>query len=93
MGLATNCGFKQGVKEAKNRKELQGFGAKPTVRLLYVTGETAEVFADVKKALTKKGASIPLNDGWVSAHCLEPGSVLVTYDGHFAAVDGLRIWR
>jgi tRNA(fMet)-specific endonuclease VapC len=86
-------GFKQGAKESKNRKELKSFVAKSTVRLLHVTEETAEVFADVKTSLTKKGTPIPLNDVWISAHCLETGSVLVTYDAHFTTVDGLRIWR
>lgn len=55
--------------------------------------ETADVFAEVKTALTLKGTPIPLNDVRISAHCLETSSVLVTYDGHFAAVGGLRIWR
>lgn len=86
-------GFKHGAKESKNRKELKSFIAKSTVRLLQVTEETADVFADVKTALTKKGTAIPLNDVWISAHCLETGSVLVTYDAHFTAVNGLRIWR
>jgi len=36
--------------------------------------------------------SIPVNDIWVAAQCLETGSVLVTYDRHFARIDGLRLW-
>jgi tRNA(fMet)-specific endonuclease VapC len=42
--------------------------------------------------LKKAGRPIPLNDVWIAAHALETGSVLVTYDAHFAAVPGLRLW-
>jgi tRNA(fMet)-specific endonuclease VapC len=86
------AGFRLGSREKKNREILDRFLAKPGVGILNATRDTADYFALIKTALKKSGRPIPLNDVWIAAHALETGSVLVTYDGHFAAVPGLRIW-
>jgi tRNA(fMet)-specific endonuclease VapC len=86
------AGFKSGSMEKGNRGILEAFLAKPAVRVLDATRETAEYFSLIRSALRQAGRPIPLNDVWVAAHALETGSVLVTYDAHFAAVPGLRIW-
>ncbi len=64
----------------------------PTVSLLNTSGETADVFAGLKAKLRAKGLPIPENDLWIAALCVETGSTLVTFDRHFASVDGLRLW-
>lgn len=87
------AGFRLGQKEKENRQILERFLAKPTVHLLMATSETAEYFGLIMAALKKAGRPIPLNDVWVAAHALETGSILVTYDQHFSAVPGLRIWE
>ena len=76
----------------QNGRSWRRFLAKPSVEVLEATRETAEYFGLIKAALKKAGRPIPLNDVWIAAHALETGSVLVTYDTHFAAVPGLRIW-
>lgn len=86
------AGFRSGSMEKENRGILEAFIGKPVVRVLEATRETAEYFGLIRTALKKSGRPIPLNDVWVAAHALETGSVLVTYDTHFAAVPGLRIW-
>ncbi len=86
------AGFRAGGKEKRNRLILDRFLAKPGVSVLDATRETAEYFGLIKVALKNAGRPIPLNDVWIAAHALETGSVLVTYDGHFAAVPGLRLW-
>jgi tRNA(fMet)-specific endonuclease VapC len=86
------AGFRAGTKVKANRNILERFLAKPVVRVLDATRETAEYFGLIKAALKKAGQPIPLNDVWIAAHALETGSVLVTYDTHFAVVPGLRIW-
>jgi tRNA(fMet)-specific endonuclease VapC len=86
------AGFRSGSMEKENRGILEAFLAKPAVRVLDATRETAEYFCLIRSALKKAGRPIPLNDVWVAAHALETGSVLVTFDAHFAAVPGLRIW-
>jgi tRNA(fMet)-specific endonuclease VapC len=87
------AGFRAGTKDQANRKILERFLSKPTVHVLEATRETAEYFALIKVALKQGGRPIPLNDVWIASHALETGSVLVTYDGHFAHVPGLRIWQ
>ncbi|MBT6145371.1 MAG: hypothetical protein HOH74_08080 [Gemmatimonadetes bacterium] len=54
--------------------------------------ESAEIFGQVKDALKRAGTPIPMNDVWISAQAIETGSVVVTYDGHFSKVPGLRLW-
>jgi len=85
-------GFRSGSKEKANRQILDAFLAKPVVRVLDATRETADYFGLIKFSLEKAGRPIPLNDVWIAAHALETGSVLVTYDTHFAVVPGLRTW-
>lgn len=51
--------------------------------------ETAEVYAQTRLALKRKGRPIPMNDVWIAAQCLEHGWVLVTDDTDFDWVDGL----
>ncbi len=55
--------------------------------LLDVLGE-----ADVKDALRRQGTPLPINDVWIAAHAMEVGATLVTFDAHFDAVKGLRLW-
>jgi tRNA(fMet)-specific endonuclease VapC len=86
------AGFKAGDKERDNRQILERFLLKPTVTVLEATMETANVFGLIMASLRKSGNPIPVNDVWIAAHALETGSILVTYDDHFAVVPGLRLW-
>ena len=88
-----NAGFRAGKKRPENRRILERFLEKPSVAVLEATRETAEIFGIVKNSLRKAGKPIPVNDVWIAAHALETGSVLVTYDAHFRAVPGLRVWE
>jgi tRNA(fMet)-specific endonuclease VapC len=85
-------GFRSGSKERTNRRILEAFLAKPVVRILDATRDTADYFSLIKSSLARSGQPIPLNDVWIAAHALETGSVLVTYDAHFKSVPGLRTW-
>jgi tRNA(fMet)-specific endonuclease VapC len=85
-------GFRGGSKESANKKLLERFLSRPTVRILAATRETAEVFAEIKHTLRQAGTPLPINDVWIAAHALETGSVLVTFDSHFNRVNGLRLW-
>jgi tRNA(fMet)-specific endonuclease VapC len=86
------AGFRAGRKEKENRQIMERFLHKPTAVVADATRETAEIFSLVKEALRKSGKPIPTNDIWIAAHALETGSALVTYDAHFSAVPGLRLW-
>ena len=65
---------------------------KSTVSVLDASKETAEIFGLIKDSLKRTGHPIPVNDVWIGAHALETGSVLLTYDRHFAVIPGLRLW-
>jgi tRNA(fMet)-specific endonuclease VapC len=86
------AGFRAGSHEKRNRQILERFLGKTRVAVLEATRETAEYFGLIKASLKKAGQPIPLNDVWIASQALETGSVLVTYDRHFAAVPGLRTW-
>jgi tRNA(fMet)-specific endonuclease VapC len=86
------AGFAGGTKERENKATLNRFLFKPSVKILNATAETAEVFGVVKQDLKKAGTPFPINDVWIAAHTLETGSTLVTYDGHFKKIAGIRRW-
>jgi len=86
------AGFKSGSEEKRNKELLERFLLKPTVSVLEATMETAEIFGFIMASLRKSGTPIPINAVWIAAHCLETGSLLITYDTHFAQIPGLRVW-
>ncbi|MBP1768736.1 MAG: PilT protein domain protein [Candidatus Aminicenantes bacterium] len=86
------AGFKAGSKEKGNKQLLERFLLKPTVSVLDATTDTADIFGFIMASLRKSGTPIPINDVWIAAQCLETGSLLVTYDNHFAQIPGLRLW-
>ena len=86
------AGFRGGTRLKENRARLAGFLAKPTVRTLELSTETAEVYGQIKDALKKAGTPVPINDVWLSAQAIETGSVLITFDNHFGNVPGIRLW-
>lgn len=86
------AGFKGGTKWQENYLQLESFLTKPTVHLLDVSRETAEIFGELKFRLKQAGTPLPINDVWIGAHVMESGSVLISYDQHFTQVAGLRYW-
>lgn len=87
------AGFQGGTKFSRNKALLEDFLSKPTVQLLDVSRETAEIFGEIKHQLKKEGTPIPLNDVWLAAQALETGARLVSLDSHFGKVKGLRMWE
>ena len=83
-------GFAAGTREPKNRGELARFLNSPRVEVLPITAQTADSYALVYVGLRRKGQPIPTNDLWIAASALEHGAALLTRDGHFAQIDGLR---
>ena len=85
------AGFAAGTREAKSRSELARFLESPRVDVLDVTADTADSYALVYVGLRRKGQPIPTNDLWIAASALEHGAALLSFDAHFAHVDGLRV--
>jgi tRNA(fMet)-specific endonuclease VapC len=61
--------------------------------MVSATYDTSEFFASIKNNLSKAGKPLPINDIWIAAHCMETGSMLITYDKHFLEIPGLLIWK
>jgi tRNA(fMet)-specific endonuclease VapC len=84
------AGFAAGSREARNRLELAQFVTTPRVRVVPATEATADNYALVYAALRRKGRPVPTNDLWIAASALEHGAALLSFDGHFSEIDGLR---
>ena len=85
------AGFKGGSKEQENKRLLERFLQKPTVRVLDANDETAEIFGMIKDTLKRAGTPLPINDVWIASHALQTDSVVVTYDSHFEKIADLRL--
>ena len=84
-------GFHHGARFERNRAELEAFLDRPEVSLLPVSLATADRFGRISAALRRKGRPLPTNDVWIAAHTMESGAELLSFDEHFAAIDGL-VW-
>lgn len=82
-------GFRSGSRFRRNLEFLDDFLAEPQVAFLPVTRATCERFGIVASALRRAGKPLPTNDVWIAAHAIESGSVLVSFDSDFDAVEGL----
>lgn len=82
-------GFRRGSRLKRNLAELDEFLDNPYVSLVPVTFTTADRFSRIAAALREKGRPIPTNDIWIAAQAMESGADLLSYDAHFAEIDGL----
>jgi tRNA(fMet)-specific endonuclease VapC len=82
-------GFRNGSRYEMNRRELDEFLANPYVALLPVGLVTADRFGRIASVLKRKGKPLPTNDVWIAAQAMESGAELLSFDRHFADVDGL----
>jgi tRNA(fMet)-specific endonuclease VapC len=85
------AGFATGSRQSENRSELTRFLNSPRVKVVPCIAATADSYALVYAALRRQGQPIPTNDLWIAASCLEHGAALLTLDGHFQYVGGLRV--
>jgi|APFre7841882724_1041349.scaffolds.fasta_scaffold11261_3 predicted nucleic acid-binding protein len=85
------AGFEAGARAARNREEFSTFLGSRRVVLDQPDLGTAEAYARVYAGLRKRGTPIPTNDLWVAATAIRLKLPLVTLDGHFAKVEGLRV--
>ena len=82
-------GFKGGVSEEKNRKELSFFLDSPRAKIYNVDAETSEFYAKIITDLKNSGNPIPTNDIWIASIAFQSGLKLFTLDKHFQKVPGL----
>jgi predicted nucleic acid-binding protein len=85
------AGFANGVRAARNRRELADFLHSPRVRQLAVDAETAEYYALLFTGLRRKGRPVPTNDLWIASSAMQHGYALFSFDKHFAEMDNLMV--
>ena len=83
------AGFSVGNQEAENQRELYQFLEMPRVKLLTSNEVTAKYYAMIYKQLRNKGKPIPTNDMWIAATAMQYHLTLLSYDKHFANIEGL----
>ncbi len=85
-------GFRNGSRYEENARALGDFLEDPTVHLLPITWDTADLFGRISAELRRRGRPIPTNDIWIAAHAIEKGADLLSSDPHFGNIEGLS-WR
>ena len=84
-------GFKGGLRETENKRELGQFLDSPRVSILSIDEDTAEYYSAIINDLKKKGNPIPTNDIWIAATAFQHGLQLYTLDKHFNKIEGLLL--
>ena len=82
-------GFKGGISEGKNKKELNFFLDSARVQVYDVDIETSGFYSKVITDLKNSGNPIPTNDIWIAAIVFQNGLKLFTLDNHYQKVPGL----
>lgn len=83
------AGFHGGTQQRRNEVLLNRLLAKPTVRVLLPSLETAEQYARLFVQLKRAGTPVPDNDLWIAALVLEHNLQLITRDQHFERIPQL----
>lgn len=86
-------GFMKGNRFIENSERLSDFLLEDDVEKVDITRETAEIYGELKYKLQMKGTPIPTNDIWIAANAIETGSKIITFDRHFLAIPGARVWK
>lgn len=86
-----HAGFLKGSRTEVHQAELAEFLASPYVAIVGAGAATSRNYARVFDMLRRRGTPIPANDLWVAACALEQGAALLTFDAHFASIEGLKV--
>jgi tRNA(fMet)-specific endonuclease VapC len=80
-------GANKSSRAAANIARIDAFAADCSVLLCDTL--TSQHYGQIKNRLRAKGQPIPENDIWIASLAQQHGLIVVTRDGHFAAVDTL----
>ncbi len=83
-------GFIKGTKQIYNEKNLRQIINRLEIEIINVDENVARKYALIYLSLLKKGNTIPINDVWIAACCMEVGGTLLTRDKHFRFVDQIE---
>ena len=81
-----------GIRQSRHRSRYEAWLARylPLTEIALVTSATADTYADIRLELKRRGTPIPPNDVWIAALARQHGLALLSNDGHFDTVDGVR---
>ncbi len=81
-----------GIRQSRHRRRYEDWLARnlPLTDIATVTSATAGAYADIRLELKRAGTPIPANDVWIAALARQHGFAVLSNDGHFDAVDGVR---
>ena len=81
-----------GIRQSRHRNRYEDWLARylPLTEIALVTSATADAYADIRLELKRRGTPIPPNDVWIAALSRQHGLTLLSNDGHFDTVDGVR---
>ena len=82
-------GFANGSKFQRNVMFFETFLSRPCVRVQPADKQIAVRWGLISASLRRKGHPIPVNDVWIAATAFETASILLSYDRHFDAIEGL----
>jgi tRNA(fMet)-specific endonuclease VapC len=83
------AGFALGMRARENRVALADFLAEPFVEVISLGPGAARHYGRIFAELRRSGTPIPVNDIWIAASTAESAAHLLTFDRHFAQVEGL----
>ena len=81
-----------GIRQSCHRTRYENWLARylPLTEIATVTSANADTYADIRLELKRRGAPIPSNDVWIAALTRQHGLAIMSNDGHFDTVDGVR---
>jgi tRNA(fMet)-specific endonuclease VapC len=81
-----------GVLKSTNSQELtRTLRLVRGMTLLHGDGDTAVIYAGVRRDLERQGSMIPQNDIWIAAASIQADVPLVTRDQHFRRISQLKL--
>ena len=84
--------YRFGIAQSRRRNDYERWLGEliAATRVLPVDDETASHYARIRAELKKAGRPVPSNDLWIAALCRQHRLPLMSLDGHFDAVQGMR---
>ncbi len=82
-------GARKSARVAMNVAPVDAFAASNAI--LVCDTASSQNYGEIKHDLRAKGRPIPENDIWIAAIAKQYDLTLVSRDGHFSAIDGLKV--
>jgi tRNA(fMet)-specific endonuclease VapC len=82
-------GAENSARRDENRVRVDQYAR--SIVILNCDAVTGKHYGRIKAQLRAKGKMIPDNDIWIAALAIQSDLTVVTRDGHFQYVDGLRV--